>query len=94
MMLPIVFAVARRISEKSVLVFGIPTAAAFSVMHVFLPPHPGPVTASSPEFYDANIGLVLLIGLIIAYPLWHVVELHVGPLRRRPHLHPHPHHLR
>ena len=73
MMLPIVFAVARRISEKSVLLYGIPTAAAFSVMHVFLPPHPGPVTASSPEFYDANIGLVLLIGVIIAYPLWHLV---------------------
>ncbi|GAB3844959.1 GntP family permease [Nesterenkonia populi] len=72
MMLPIVFAVARRISDKSVLTFGIPTAAAFSVMHVFLPPHPGPVTAASPDFYDANIGLVLLIGLIIAYPLWHI----------------------
>ncbi|WP_345478323.1 GntP family permease [Nesterenkonia rhizosphaerae] len=70
MMLPIVFAVARRISDKSVLLFGIPTAAAFSVMHVFLPPHPGPVTAS--EFYEASIGLVLLVGLVIAYPLWHI----------------------
>lgn len=71
MMLPIVFAVARRISDKSVILFGIPSAAAFSVMHVFLPPHPGPVTAT--EFYEANIGLVLLIGLIIAYPLWYTV---------------------
>lgn len=70
MMLPIVFAVARRISDKSVLLFGIPTAAAFSVMHVFLPPHPGPVTAS--EFYEASIGLVMLVGLVIAYPLWHI----------------------
>lgn len=69
-MLPIVFAVARRISDKSVLLFGMPTAAAFSVMHVFLPPHPGPVTAT--EFYEANMGLVLLIGIVIAYPLWHV----------------------
>ncbi|GAA3052290.1 MULTISPECIES: GntP family permease [Actinomycetes] len=71
MMLPIVFAVARRVSgNRSVLLFGIPTAAAFSVMHVFLPPHPGPVSAT--EFYEANLGLVLLVGLIIAYPLWYL----------------------
>lgn len=70
MMLPIVFAVARRVSEGSVLRFGIPAAAAFSVMHVFLPPHPGPVAAA--EFYEAHIGLVLLVGLIIAYPLWYI----------------------
>lgn len=71
MMLPVVFAVARRVGDGSVLRYGIPAAAAFSVMHVFLPPHPGPVSAS--EFYEANIGLVLLIGLVIAYPLWHLV---------------------
>ncbi|GAB3189218.1 GntP family permease [Nesterenkonia suensis] len=71
MMLPIVFAVARRVSgNRSVLLFGIPTAAAFSVMHVFLPPHPGPVSAS--EFFEANLGLVLLVGLVIAYPLWYI----------------------
>ncbi|GAA1108726.1 MULTISPECIES: GntP family permease [Nesterenkonia] len=70
MMLPIVFAVARRVTGKSVLLFGLPTAAAFSVMHVFLPPHPGPVAAS--ELYEANLGIVLLVGLIIAYPLWYV----------------------
>ncbi len=71
MMLPIIFAVARRVSgTKSVLLFGLPAAAAFSVMHVFLPPHPGPVTAT--ELYGANLGLVLLVGLIIAYPVWHL----------------------
>ena len=43
------------------LIFGFPTVlpyalasiGAFSVMHVFLPPHPGPIAAS--EFYGANI---------------------------------------
>ncbi|GAA1169148.1 GntP family permease [Nesterenkonia xinjiangensis] len=79
MMLPIVFAVARRVSgNKSVLLFGIPTAAAFSVMHVFLPPHPGPVSAS--EFYEANLGLVLLVGLLIAYPLWYLAGAMWGRL--------------
>ncbi|GAA4288594.1 GntP family permease [Georgenia daeguensis] len=68
-MLPIIFAVARRLGNN-VLLFGIPAAAAFSVMHVFTPPHPGPVTAT--ELYGANLGLVLLVGLIMAFPLWYV----------------------
>ncbi|PFG39421.1 GntP family gluconate:H+ symporter [Georgenia soli] len=68
-MLPIIFAVARRLGNN-VLLFGIPAAAAFSVMHVFTPPHPGPVTAT--ELYGANLGLVLLVGIIIAFPLWYV----------------------
>ncbi|MEV8266033.1 GntP family permease [Microbacterium sp. NPDC076911] len=70
MMLPIVFAVARRVSKNNVLLFGLPAAAAFSVMHVFLPPHPGPVTAAG--LYGANLGIVLLLGLLIAFPVWYV----------------------
>lgn len=70
MMLPIIFAIARRVSRANVLLFGIPAAAAFSVMHVFLPPHPGPVTAT--ESYQANLGLVLLVGLVIAFPVWYL----------------------
>lgn len=70
MMLPIIFAVARRVSSNNVLLFGLPAAAAFSVMHVFLPPHPGPVTAS--ELYGANLGMVLIVGLVIAFPVWYV----------------------
>jgi GntP family gluconate:H+ symporter len=69
-MLPIIFAVARRVSGNNVLLYGIPAAGAFSVMHVFVPPHPGPVAAT--ELYDANLGLVLLIGLLLAFPLWYV----------------------
>src|SRR5699024_2550499 len=72
-MLPIIFAVARRIGGKSLLLYGISGAAAFSVMHVFLPPHPGPVTAT--EAYGANLGLVLLVGMIIAFPTWYLSGL-------------------
>lgn len=68
-MLPIIFAVARRLGGKNVLLFGIPAATAFSVMHVFVPPHPGPVAAT--ELYGANLGLVLLVGILIAFPLWY-----------------------
>lgn len=69
-MLPIIFAVARRIGGKNLLLYGFSGAVAFSVMHVFLPPHPGPVSAS--EFFEANLGLVLLIGLVIAFPVWYI----------------------
>src|SRR3712207_7798312 len=38
-MLPIIFAVARRLGGNNVLLYGFPAATAFSVMHVFVPPH-------------------------------------------------------
>tara|TARA_Y100000814_G_scaffold64283_2_gene39936 strand:+ start:4722 stop:6113 length:1392 start_codon:yes stop_codon:yes gene_type:complete len=69
-MLPIVFAVARRLGGKNMLLYGITAAAGFSVMHIFLPPHPGPITAT--EYYGADLGIVLIVGLIIAFPLWYV----------------------
>ena len=68
-MLPIIFAVARRL-DGPVLAYGLPAAAAFSVMHVFVPPHPGPVTATA--LYGANPGLVLITGLVLAIPVWWV----------------------
>ena len=74
-MLPIVFAVARRIGAP-VLVFGLPVAGAFSVMHVFVPPHPGPVAAA--ELLGANIGFVLIAGLIVAVPTWYVTSYLFG----------------
>ncbi len=69
-MLPIIFAVARRIGGKNLLLFGISGAAAFSVMHVFLPPHPGPVSAT--ELYGANLGYVMILGLVVAFPAWYL----------------------
>lgn len=74
-MLPIIFAVARRM-KAPVLVYGLPAAGAFSVMHVFLPPHPGPISAS--ELYSANVGFVLLAGLIVALPTWYLTSYLLG----------------
>src|SRR5699024_6582590 len=68
-MLPVIFAVARRL-DAPVLAYGIPAAGASSVMHVFLPPHPGPVSAA--EFFSADIGYILGLGLIVALPTWYV----------------------
>lgn len=69
-MLPIIFAVARRLGGNNLLIFGISGAAAFSVMHVFVPPHPGPVAAT--ELYGANLGIVMLLGIVVAVPAWYV----------------------
>lgn len=69
-MLPIIFAVARRLGG-SLLTYAFPAAVAFSVMHIFVPPHPGPVTAT--DYFGANMGIVMVLGIIIAIPTWYVV---------------------
>ncbi|MCM6761989.1 GntP family permease [Rathayibacter sp. ZW T2_19] len=69
-MLPIIFAVARRLGG-SLLLYAFPAATAFSVMHIFVPPHPGPVAATG--LLGADVGLVLLFGLVVAIPCWYVV---------------------
>ena len=68
-MLPVVLSVARRLGG-SLLLYAMPATGAFSVMHVFLPPHPGPVAASG--ILGANVGLLVFIGLIIALPTWYL----------------------
>jgi GntP family gluconate:H+ symporter len=65
LLIPIVLLVAHR-SNQSVLRVGIPALAGLSVLHGFIPPHPGPLVAISS--LGANLGLVLLFGLILAIP--------------------------
>ncbi|MDO5644252.1 MAG: GntP family permease [Dermabacter sp.] len=68
-MLPIVFAVAKRLGGP-ILLYAMPAAVAFSVMHVFVPPHPGPVAAST--FFGTNLGLLIIVGILIAVPTFYV----------------------
>lgn len=68
-MLPIVFAVAARVGGP-ILLYAFPTAVAFSVMHVFVPPHPGPVAAST--FFGTNLGILIVVAAIIALPTFYV----------------------
>lgn len=67
-MLPIIFSVALRFGG-SVLLYALPSAGAFAVMHAFVPPHPGPVAAG--ELLGADIGLLLIVGVILALPTWY-----------------------
>ena len=68
-MLPIVFSVAKQFGG-SVLRYAFPAAGGFAVMHAFLPPHPGPV--ASGDILGANIGLLVIVGLICAIPTWYI----------------------
>ncbi|HAM26374.1 MAG TPA: gluconate transporter, partial [Microbacteriaceae bacterium] len=45
---------------------GIPALAGLSVLHGFIPPHPGPLAAIG--ILHANVGITLAIGLIVAIP--------------------------
>src|SRR3954465_8953043 len=65
LLIPIVLLVARR-SSQPVLRAGSPALAGLSVLHGFIPPHPGPLVAIAN--LKADLGLVLLFGLIIAIP--------------------------
>lgn len=65
LLVPIVFAIAIEASV-SILYLGIPMAAALSVTHGFLPPHPAPTAITSA--LGANAGHVLLYGVLIAIP--------------------------
>ena len=75
-MMPIIYAVARRVGG-SFLSIALPSAVAFSAMHIFAPPHPGPVAASG--IVGADIGLVMLVGIVFAVIIWYLVGVLLAP---------------
>ncbi|GAB3489668.1 GntP family permease [Nocardiopsis coralliicola] len=74
-MLPVIFSVARRMGG-SVLVYALPATGAFVVMHALLPPHPGPVAAA--EIVGADMGLVIVFGLLVGIPAWYLAGYLLG----------------
>ena len=66
LLIPLVFTIAAS-AQIRLLEVGIPMAAALSVTHGFLPPHPGPTAIS--VIYNADIGLTLVYGAILAAPI-------------------------
>ncbi|WP_019555583.1 gluconate:H+ symporter [Propionispira raffinosivorans] len=65
LLIPLVFTIAVE-AKIPLLEVGIPMAAALSATHGFLPPHPGPTAIA--VIYNADIGLTLLYGAILAVP--------------------------
>jgi Gnt-I system high-affinity gluconate transporter len=64
-MMPIVFAVVAS-TGVPLLYVGLPTLAALSVTHGYLPPHPAPTAIAT--MFHADIGKTLVYGIIIAIP--------------------------
>ena len=73
--IPIIFSVARRFGG-SLLTYALPAAGAFAVMHAFVPPHPGPV--ASADLLGADVGLLVLVGLVIGLPTWFLASYLFG----------------
>ncbi|MET1054393.1 MAG: gluconate:H+ symporter [Pedobacter sp.] len=65
-LIPLVFSIASA-AKLPKLYVGIPMAAALSVTHGFLPPHPGPVALAS--IFHADLGKTLIYGLILSLPI-------------------------
>lgn len=65
LMVPLIFSVVYQFKLPAVYV-GLPMLAALSVTHGFLPPHPSP--AALVAQFNANMGLTLLYGIILAVP--------------------------
>ena len=64
-LIPVVLFAARR-AKAPVVLLGIPALAGLSTLHAFVPPHPGPLTAIGA--LNANLGITLALGLIVAIP--------------------------
>ncbi|HEX7307077.1 gluconate:H+ symporter [Lentzea sp.] len=66
---PLVYVAAKR-SGKSIVLFAMPLLAGLSVMHAFMPPHPGPVAAAG--LLKVSLGWIIIMGLAVAIPAWFV----------------------
>ncbi|WP_059012233.1 GntP family permease [Streptomyces specialis] len=65
LLIPVVLLVAKR-GDYSLMRIGAPALAGLSVMHGLVPPHPGPLAAI--DAVDANLGVTLALGVLIAVP--------------------------
>ncbi|WP_245352936.1 GntT/GntP/DsdX family permease [Pseudonocardia parietis] len=65
-LMPVIFLVARR-AQTSLIAVGIPALAGLSAMHGLVPPHPGPLAAIG--ILEADLGITLLLGVVVAIPV-------------------------
>lgn len=65
LMIPLIVTVSKR-SGVSIMKIAIPALAGMTTLHALVPPHPGPVIAI--KQLNADMGLTLLIGVLLAIP--------------------------
>lgn len=72
-LVPVLYALAAK-SGRSLLYYGIPLLAGLAVTHSFVPPTPGPVAVA--EIVGADLGWVILLGIVTGLP----TAIIAGPL--------------
>ncbi|HEX5510712.1 MAG TPA: SLC13 family permease, partial [Actinomycetales bacterium] len=65
LLVPVVLLVAKR-TGMNLMKIGIPALAGLSILHGFVPPHPGPLVAIAT--LNVDLGLTLILGLVVAVP--------------------------
>jgi len=85
-LVPIIYALSKD-TKRSLLYYGIPLLAGLAVTHSFIPPTPGPVAVA--DIINAQLGWVILFGVILGFP----VAVLAGPvwgkyISRKIHLNP------
>jgi gluconate transporter len=65
-LVPLAWSLARE-SKKSLLYFGLPIAAALTVTHAMVPPHPAPAAAA--QLLGADLGRAILYGIAVSIPM-------------------------
>ncbi len=65
-MAPLVWNLARE-TKRSLLLYGLPMAAALTVVHSMVVPHPAPAAAA--QLFGADLGLAILYGIALAIPM-------------------------
>jgi gluconate transporter len=63
---PLVWNLTRE-TKRSLLFYGLPTAAALTVVHSLVPPHPAPAAAS--QLLGSNLGTTILYGTALSIPM-------------------------
>ncbi|KAA2256354.1 GntP family permease [Solihabitans fulvus] len=66
---PLVYVAAKQ-GGRSIVLYSMPLLAGLSVMHAFMPPHPGPVAVAG--LLGVSLGWIIIMGLACALPAWFV----------------------
>ena len=88
-LIPLVYAMARK-TGKSLIYYGVPLLAGLAVTHSFVPPTPGPVAVAS--LLGADLGLVIVYGIIIGLPTAVIAGPIFGSYMAKRHFIPVPEH--
>ena len=79
-LIPLITALSKR-TGKHVMVFALPLLTGIGITHSFIPPTPGPVAVA--DILQAELGWVILLGLVVAIPTALFCGLVISPIVTR-----------